>query len=171
MRRIIGRIGLIIFLLVICWNNFCYADVIVLSPFEELMLYTPLGSLMFLGTFIGIIVLSISLISFFSLKGMVKTQGQLDQQKKEENIQKLEKKKNGVYVWTVITFTICIILISFMFNYAFIVPFFSILGFIISIIVRKMHRKADSNAICIMTVIFICAVILEYIIIPSLVKK
>ena len=64
MKKRLERISLIGFLLIILWNNFCYADVV--SPAENKA--ASLISLTWVGiVIIGLAVLIISIISFFIL--------------------------------------------------------------------------------------------------------
>ena len=96
MKKRIERISLIVFLLIILWNNFCYADMV--SP--AVNLGASLISLTWVGiVIIGLAVLIISIISFFILHiySSIETENE-----KQENMEKIHKNNRRIYVSAIV---------------------------------------------------------------------
>ena len=95
MKKFIGRIIGIISVLILGYQQFCYADMIGYEPIDN---FTPYA---YLIGFIGVIVLVISAISFFILKSTVKKQS-IPEYGNEKlntvNSEKLEKNKNIIQI-------------------------------------------------------------------------
>ena len=96
MKKRLERIGLIVFLLIILWNNFCYADMV--TP--AVNIGASLISLTWVGiVIIGLAVLIISIISFFILHiySSIETENE-----KQENIEKMHKNNRRIYVSAIV---------------------------------------------------------------------
>ena len=160
MKKILTRILGIIFVLVIGYQQVCYADVIDTSD----VLFTPLA---FLVGFIGVIVLVVSAISFFALKSTVNKQNGVDYDKEKLNSlseEEITKKKNKiqrrVYLWSMILSIIGLIYLGENGEISIITFFIPILLFVISIIVRLNKNKKLSNKICAISVALVCIIAL-----------
>lgn len=152
MKRILKRISAMVAFLIGMFQNFCFADVIVSDPTDYI---TPVW---FGVIIIGVIVIIISLISFFSLKSMVKREEKNDYnsesdlkdtiKNKEKQIRKKEKK---IYIWAII---ICIMLAMYMAKswISLLIPIFLV---IISIISRNMEKKKLSYIIYFVAIVSI----------------
>lgn len=162
MKKFVGRILGIISVLIFGYQQFCYADVISTSPTE--ILFVPLT---FLLGFIGVIILVISAISFFSLKATVKKQSmpEYDSEKLTTlTSEEIEKKKNKIqrrfYVWSIILSIIGLIYLGLSSEISGLIFFIPIILFIISIIVRLNKNKKVSNIICGISVALVCIIAL-----------
>ena len=100
MKKFLKRILGIISVLIIGYQQFCYADVVVIEPIDE---FRPIA---FLIGFIGVIVLIITSISFFALKSTIKKQSEPEFNFENANDEKIEKKQNRIqrrfYMWGMI---------------------------------------------------------------------
>lgn len=144
--------------LILGYQQFCYADVISTSPTE--ILFVPLT---FLVGFIGVIILIISAISFFSLKATVKKQntpGYDNEKLSTLSLEEIEKKKNKIqrrfYVWGMIVAIIGLIYLGLSNEISEVLFFIPIILFIVSFIVRLNKNKKVSNIICVVSVALVC---------------
>ncbi len=161
MKKVLTKILVTIFVLIIGYQQFSYADVVVI---DSAFYFAPIA---FLAGFIGVIVLVISAISFFSLKMTVKKQNMVDYDREKLatlNKEEIEKKENKIliilYIVEIILSVIVIIYLNLneeisIFNY--LLP---IILFIISIIIRLNRDKEISNFICGVSVIIVCIITL-----------
>lgn len=131
MKKRLERISLIGFLLIILWNNFCYADVV--SPAENIA--ASLISLTWVGiVIIGLAVLIISIISFFILHiySSIETENEIE---KQENMEKMHKNNRRIYVSAIVLAIMSHLLLQVRASiWIFLIP---IILFIISICIRK----------------------------------
>ena len=160
MKKFVGRILGIISVLIFGYQQFCYADVISTSPTE--ILFVPLT---FLLGFIGVIILIISAISFFSLKATIKKQTMIgyDNEKLATiSTEEIEKKKNRIqrrfFMWGMILSIIGLIYLGISGEISSIIFFIPIILFIVSIIVRLNKNKKGSNIICAISVVLVCLI-------------
>ncbi len=158
MKKFCKRILGIITVLVLGYQQFSYADVI--STYS-----TQIGfvSLTFLVGFIGVIILIISAISFFSMKATVKKQSmpEYDRQKlKTLSPEGIEKKKSKIqrrfYVWGMILAIIDLIYLGLAGEISGIMFFIPIILFIVSFNVRSNKNKKLSNIICAISIALVC---------------
>lgn len=162
MKKFVGRILGIISVLILGYQQFCYADVISTSPTE--ILFVPLT---FLLGFIGVIVLIISAISFFSLKATIKKQSTIGYDNEKQSTistEEIEKKKNKIqrrfYVWSIIFSIIGLIYLGLSSEISGVIFVIPIILFIISIIVRLNKNKKVSNIMCGISVALVCIIAL-----------
>lgn len=160
MKKFFKRILGIISVLILGYQQFCYADVISTSPTE--ILFVPLT---FLVGFIGVIILIVSAISFFSLRATVKKQNTHDYDSEKLSTistEEIEKKKNKIqrrfYVWGMILAIIGLIYLGLLGDISGFVFFIPIILFIVSIIVRLNKNKKVSNIICGIAVGLVCLI-------------
>lgn len=155
------RIAIIIFLVIIFYQNYCFADVAIGPTYKE-----GLGALaVFLIPIIGFIVLFVSIVSFFILRILVKRDDN-----NEKNIEKLKKKSTRIYI-LIIIFAIIENVISTQYilleyyymvdNWILLSNILVIILFIISIVLREKRRN-DSNMICVITILLICIIPLTF---------
>ena len=138
MKKRLERISLIGFLLIILWNNFCYADVV--SPAENIA--ASLISLTWVGiVIIGLAVLIISIISFFILHiySSIETENE-----KQENIEKMHKNNRRIYVSAIVVAIMSHLLLQGIFRASIWIFLIPIILFIISICIRKKHRRISN---------------------------
>lgn len=152
MKKIIGKILGIIFVLILGYQQFSYADVV---STEELY-FEPLA---FLLGFIGVIILIISAISFLCLKVTVKKQTMQEynnENSKTLSTQKIEKKKNRIerrlYIWSMILSIIILMYLDLKNEISGIRFFVPIILFIISFIIRLFKKRKISNIICVISI-------------------
>ena len=168
MKKIFFKILGIVLSLIICYQHFSYADVVVVDQIEE---SRPIA---FIVGLILVVVLVISAISFFALKSTVKKQnksgydtGTLD----NLNNKKIEKKKNIVefifYICIIILSTLVLIYLSSNWKTSTIIIFIPIILFIISLIFRMFKNRKISNILCGASVVLICIIITHYIMIGN----
>ncbi len=162
MKKVLTKILGIIFILVIGYQQFSYADMVVID--DSVDYFTPIA---FLVGFIGITILVISAISFFSLKITVKKQNIVDDEGKKLatiNTEEIEKKKNRIqrrfYIWGMILSTIGLIYLGLNEEISKFSFFILIILFVISIIIRLNKNKKLSNIICGISVILVCIITL-----------
>lgn len=158
MKKFCKRILGIIIVLVSGYQQFSYADIIAISPTE--ILFEPLS---FLVGFIGVTILIISAISFFSLKATIKKQSmpEYDGQKlKTLSPEEIEKKKSKIqrrfYVWGMILAIIGLIYLGLAKEISGIIFFIPIILFIVSFIKRLNKNIKASNIICAISVALVC---------------
>ena len=138
MKKRLERIGLIVFLLIILWNNFCYADMV--TPAENIA--ASLISLTWVGiVIIGLAVLIISIISFFILHiySSIETENE-----KQENIEKMHKNNRRIYVSAIVVAIMSHLLLQGIFRASIWIFLIPIILFIISICIRKKHRRISN---------------------------
>lgn len=159
MKKFVERILGIILILVLGYQQFCYADMID-TPSTAELLFEPIT---FLVCLIGVIILIISAISFFSLKATVKKQNMVEHdsnKSKTLSSEEIEKKKHKIqrrlYVWGMILAIIGLIYLGLAGEISVVAFFIPIILFIISIIVRLSKNKKVSNIICAISIVFIC---------------
>lgn len=156
MKKNSGRILGIISVLILGYQQFCYADLITIEPIDE---FRPIA---FLIGFIGVIVLIITAISFFTLKSTIRKQNETGQSLESENNEKIEKKKNGIqrrfYIWGMILSIVGLIYLGLSDEISGIVFFIPIILFVISFIVRLNKNKKVSNIICAISVALVCLI-------------
>ena len=155
MKKRLERISLIGFLLIILWNNFCYADVV--SPAENIA--ASLISLTWVGiVIIGLAVLIISIISFFILHMI----------EKQENMEKMHKNNRRIYVSAIVLAIMSHLLLQVRASiWIFLIP---IILFIISICIRKKNRRI-SNILCVIAILIVCIIPLSCYYIEQNVKE
>ena len=160
MKKFSKRIIEIVFILILSYQQFSYADIII----EEIR-HDPVANfrpIAFLIGFIGVIVLLISAISFFCLKGTVKKQNISEYDC--ENFKDIEKKKDTIqrrfYLWGMILAIIGLIYSKKNGEISNITFFIPIILFIISVITRLCKKKKISNIICGITVVLVCIIVL-----------
>lgn len=156
MKKILGRILGIISVLILGYQQFCYADVISIEPIDE---FRPIA--FFIG-FIGVVVLIITAISFLSLNATIKKQNEIGQSVDSENNEKIEKKKNGIqrrfYIWGMILSIVGLIYLGLSDEISGIVFLVPLILFVISFIVRLTKNKKISNIICVISVTLVCLI-------------
>lgn len=156
MKRILGKILGIISVLILGYQQFCYADVISIEPIDE---FRPIA---FLIGFIGIIVLIITAISFFTLKSTVRKKSEAGYGFGNDDNEKIEKKKNGIqrrfYIWGMILSIVGLIYLRLSNEISGIVFLVPIILFVISFIVRLNKNKKVSNIICAISVALVCLI-------------
>lgn len=138
MKKRLERIGLIVFLLIILWNNFCYADMV--TP--AVNIGASLISLTWVGiVIIGLAVLIISIISFFILHiySSIETENE-----KQENIEKMHKNNRRIYVSAIVVAIMSHLLLQGIFRASIWIFLIPIILFIISICIRKKHRRISN---------------------------
>ena len=138
MKKRLERIGLIVFLLSILWNNFCYADMV--TP--AVNIGASLISLTWVGiVIIGLAVLIISIISFFILHiySSIETENE-----KQENIEKMHKNNRRIYVSAIVVAIMSHLLLQGIFRASIWIFLIPIILFIISICIRKKHRRISN---------------------------
>ena len=157
MKKFFLRILGIFSILILGYQQFCYADVM---PTTSEILFVPIT---FLVGFIGVIILLISAISFFSLKATVRKQNipEYDSDKlKKISSEEIENKKNKIqrrfYFWGMILAIIGLIYLSLVKKFSVVVLFIPIILFIVSFIVRLNKNKKVSNIIWAISIVFIC---------------
>ncbi len=159
MKKVLTKILVTIFVLIIGYQQFSYADVVVI---DSAFYFAPIA---FLAGFIGVIVLVISAISFFSLKMTVKKQNMVDYDREKLailNKEEIEKKKNRIqrrfYIWGMILSIIVIIYLDLIEEFSifnFVLP---IILFVASIIIRLNKNKKLSNIMCAVSVVLVCII-------------
>lgn len=151
MKKRLERISLIGFLLIILWNNFCYADVV--SPAENIA--ASLISLTWVGiVIIGLAVLIISIISFFILHiySSIETE---NENEKQENMEKMHKNNRRIYVSAIVLAIMSHLLLQGIFRASIWIFLIPIILFIISICIRKKNRRI-SNILCVIAILIVC---------------
>lgn len=159
MRKFLERIFGIISILILGYQQFCYADVIVSDPVDDIK------PVVFLVGFIEIIILIISAISFFSLKATIKKQNMpgFDSEKlKVFSADEIEKKNSRIqrrlYMWGMILAISVLIYLGISEEISAITFFIPIITFVISVIVRLNKKKKVSNIICAISVACVCLI-------------
>lgn len=159
MKKFLERTLGIISILILGYQKFCYADLIVSDPVDDSK------PIVFLVGFIGIIILIISAISFFSLKATIKKQNMLgfDSEKlKGLSADEIEKKNNRIqrrlYMWGMILAIIVLIYLGTSEEISAITFFIPIIIFVVSFIVRLNKNKKISNIICGISVALVCLI-------------
>lgn len=163
MKKIFFKILGIVLSLIICYQHFSYADLIVpiIDPIEE---SKPIA---FRVGFILVVVLVISAISFFVLKSTVKKQnksGYDTEALADSNNEKIEKKKNTIgfifYICIMILSTLLLIYLPSNWKKPSTIIFFiPIILFIISLIFRMFKKRKISNILCGASVVLICIIV------------
>lgn len=151
MKKRLERIGLIVFLLIILWNNFCHADMV--TP--AVNIGASLISLTWVGiVIIGLAVLIISIISFFILHiySSIETENE-----KQENIEKMHKNNRRIYVSAIVVAIMSHLLLQGIFRASIWIFLIPIILFIISICIRKKHRRI-SNILCVIAILIVCII-------------
>lgn len=151
MKRIIKRILGIILILVLCYQQFSYADVVV--TYDTIDYIMPI--ILLIG-FIGIIVLMITAISFFCLKASVKKQNISSYNDILAEKKKKDKIERRFYIGSIIlsiTGLIYLLYNRYIEISVFCIP---IVLLIISFIIRLLKEKKISNIICEVTVVLVC---------------
>ena len=161
MKKVLTKILVTIFVLIIGYQQFSYADMVVN---DSEIYFIPI---VFLVGFIGVIVLIISAISFFSLKITVKKQNMVEYEGKKLatiNKEEIEKKKNRIqrrfYIWGMILSIIVIIYLDLIKEFSIFNFLLPIILFVASIIIRLNKNKKLSNIICGISVILVCIITL-----------
>lgn len=149
MKKFLKRIVGIFLILILGYQQFSYADVIVDQPID---LFLPIA---FLLGFIVVIILVVSAISFFILKSTVEN-GDM----KEANTKKVNIFLNIIYMCIVSLFIIAHIYLWRKYEFSFIILLIPIVLFLISIIIRVFKHKKISYIICVITIAFICVITL-----------
>ena len=146
MKRFLRKVLEMVSILIVGYQQFCYADVIVNDPVDDIK------PIIFLIGFIGIIILIISAISFFSLKATIKKQNtpEFDSEKsKTISTEEFEKKNNRIqrrlYMWGMILAIIGLLFLAMSEEISAITFFIPIILFIISFIIRLNKKKKISN--------------------------
>lgn len=156
MKKFLKRILGIISVLIIGYQQFCYADVVVIEPIDE---FRPIA---FLIGFIGVIVLIITSISFFALKSTIKKQSEPEFNFENANDEKIEKKQNRIqrrfYMWGMILAIVGLIYLRLSDEISIITFFIPIILFVVSFIVRINKKKKVSNIICGISVALVCII-------------
>ena len=153
MKKRIERISLIGFLLIILWNNFCYADMV--SP--AVNIGASLISLTWVGiVIIGLAVLIISIISFFILHiySSIETENEIE---KQENMEKMHKNNRRIYVSAIVLAIMSHLLLQGIFRASIWIFLIPIILFIISICIRKKNRRI-SNILCVIAILIVCII-------------
>ena len=166
MKKRLERISLIGFLLIILWNNFCYADVV--SPAENIA--ASLISLTWVGiVIIGLAVLIISIISFFILHiySSIETENEIE---KQENMEKMHKNNRRIYVSAIVLAIMSHLLLQGIFRASIWIFLIPIILFIISICIRKKNRRI-SNILCVIAILIVCIIPLSCYYIEQNVKE
>ena len=164
MKKRIERISLIVFLLIILWNNFCYADMVL----PAVNLGASLISLTWVGiVIIGLAVLIISIISFFILHiySSIETENE-----KQENMEKIHKNNRRIYVSAIVLAIMSHLLLQGIFRASIWIFLIPIILFIISICIRKKHRRI-SNILCVIAILIVCIIPLSCYYIEQNVKE
>ena len=164
MKKRLERIGLIVFLLIILWNNFCYADKV--TP--AVNIGASLISLTWVGiVIIGLAVLIISIISFFILHiySSIETENE-----KQENIEKMHKNNRRIYVSAIVVAIMSHLLLQGIFRASIWIFLIPIILFIISICIRKKNRRI-SNILCVIAILIVCIIPLSCYYIEQNVKE
>lgn len=168
MKKRLERISLIGFLLIILWNNFCYADVVSVSPAvnvdESLISLTWVGIVI-----IGLAVLIISIISFFILHiySSIETE---NENEKQENMEKMHKNNRRIYVSAIVLAIMSHLLLQGIFRASIWIFLIPIILFIISICIRKKNRRI-SNILCVIAILIVCIIPLSCYYIEQNVKE
>lgn len=156
MKKILRKIVGIIFVLILEYKQFCYADVISIEPGERFM---PIA---FVIGFIGVIVLITTAISFLELKATIRKQNETGQNSDNENNEKIEKEKNDIQrtfyrlgMLLSITGLIYFGISREISGIVFCVP---IILFVISFIVGLNNNKKVSYIICAISVALVCLI-------------
>lgn len=159
MQRFLRKVLEMVSILIVGYQQFCYADVIVNDPVDDIK------PIIFLIGFIGIIILIISAISFFSLKATIKKQNTpgFDSEKlKTISTEEFEKKNNRIqrrlYMWGMILAIIGLLFLAMSDEISAITFFIPIILFIISFIIRLNKKKKISNIICAISVVLVCLI-------------
>lgn len=159
MKKFLGRIFGMISILILGYQQFCYADLITIEPIEPIDEFRPIA---FLIGFIGVIVLIITAISFFTLKSTVRKQSETGYSFGNDDNEKIEKKKNGIqrrfYIWGMILSIVGLIYLGLSDEISGIVFLIPIILFVISFIVRLNKNKKVSNIICAISVALVCLI-------------
>lgn len=154
MKRFLRRILIIFLVLMFAYQQFCYSDVVMIDPADEIK------SMIISVGFIAITVLIISVISYIILKKSMKKQNLSEFG--NVSVEELEKKKSIIQL----CFYICAIVLSLLgLKYlelsdeiSSITFFIPIALFFISIIARLIKHKKISNIICIISVVLVCTI-------------
>lgn len=159
MKRFLRKVLEMVSILIVGYQQFCYADLIVNDPVDDIK------PIIFLIGFIGIIILIISAISFFSLKATIKKQNtpEFDSEKsKTISTEEFEKKNNRIqrrlYMWGMILAIIGLLFLAMSEEISAITFFIPIILFIISFIIRLNKKKKISNIICAISVVLVCLI-------------
>lgn len=166
MKKRLERISLIGFLLIILWNNFCYADMV--SP--AVNIGASLISLTWVGiVIIGLAVLIISIISFFILHiySSIETENEIE---KQENMEKMHKNNRRIYVSAIVLAIMSHLLLQGIFRASIWIFLIPIILFIISICIRKKNRRI-SNILCVIAILIVCIIPLSCYYIEQNVKE
>ena len=153
MKKYFERIIGIIIVLIIGYQQFCYADVIDINP---IVYFIPI--FFFIG-FIGIIVLITTAISYFLLIAISRKQNEAKNVLDNEEI---EREKNSFqrrfYIWGMILAIVGLILLELSGEISEIMFFMPLFLFVISFIIRLMENKRLSNIICKISIVLICSI-------------
>lgn len=140
MKKFIKRLFGIVFGMILCCNNLCYADMISITPYDKLalgsMVLFPIGIILFLAT----------IISYNVLKKIAKKEKSLGKIDEEETQKEIEKNKKYLFICISIL-TILISPIICLFNreyypWILIIPITVLL--IIAIVFRAKEKKKIS---------------------------
>ena len=138
MKKFIKRLFGIVLGMILCCNNLCYADVISITPMDEL----GAGSMMLIP--VGIIIFLIILVSYISLKITAKkekTMGKINEVT-QKNIEK-DKKYLSICVFIL---TILVSMTVFMLNERY-YPWTLIVPIIVLLIITIVFRAKDKKKI------------------------
>lgn len=154
MKKFLGKIIGIDLVFILGYQKFSYADVYVPDPIEE---NAPIAFL------IGLILVTVVVISAITLLSLKITTRNLEKESKENLIEKNNKKMNiiqlVIYISTIVIAIIGHIYSDHEFYFSEIWFYIPIIGIIISIIIRGIFRKRKiSNIICGISVVLICII-------------
>ena len=154
MKKTLIKIMGIILILILDYQQFSYADVVVIEPID---VFRPISVLI---AFIGVIVLIVTAISFFALKSAIK-KGE-DSEITGLNDEEIKKKRNNiqrnVYFCVMVLSIVGIINLGLDGNVSIIVFAIPTILFVISLIFRLCKNKKISNIICGLSVLCICII-------------
>ena len=164
MKKHLTRMLLIVSILIFGYQNFCYADVVMDPTIHEFLPFIIPG---LIGV-IGIIILFISAISYFSLKVTVKKQYipiVNVENTNTINSVTVEKKKNivqmGLYISGMILAIICLVFLFFYIEKIDLVMLIlPIVLFVFSIIFRLLKNKYVSNRLFIISICLVGSIVL-----------
>lgn len=147
MKKVLKRIFMLAFVLVIGYQQFTYADVVSVEPIDILKLPAILGG------FVCVVILVVSAISFLTLKFTTKKNVENFEDNKNKD---LKMYKKMMYVCVIILSIVCAMYAWS--EYKVPVLLIPIIVLVISIIFRLNKEKKISNIICGIAVVCICIV-------------